>query len=275
MRAIRSRVAAKLAAFLNAPQQDYVPSSIADMRKLARVLRKGDVVLVEGDRRISRAIKYLTTSNWSHAALFVDDEFEATQPAASRRGGDDARVLVEADVEEGVRVVPLSTYAGLNVRICRPVGLTEEDQTRVVRSCLGRLGDPYDVGNIVDLARYLFPYPPVPQRVRRYMLSIGAGDPTRAICSTLIARAFERDVRFPVLPMTENKLVVDVLGDDVYASAWTKAADVKLEKQILHARQVNLYVPKDFDVSPFFEIVKPNSLVGWSYKDVVWADDAS
>ena len=39
-------------------------------------LRKGDVLLVEGSNRISTAVKYLTQSTWSHAALCVADGSE-------------------------------------------------------------------------------------------------------------------------------------------------------------------------------------------------------
>ena len=46
--------------------------------------------------------------------------------------------------------------------------------------------------------RYLMPMP-VPRRWRRRVLALGSGDPTRIICSALIAQAFE-SVRYPILP---------------------------------------------------------------------------
>lgn len=42
-----------------------------DPGTLATCLRPGDVLLVEGNTRISTSIKYLTQSTWSHAALHV------------------------------------------------------------------------------------------------------------------------------------------------------------------------------------------------------------
>ena len=86
--------------------------------------------------------------------------------------------------------VPLSKYAHFNTRICRAVGLGDASKQKVVDYALARIGKQYDSKQIVDLARYLFPYPPVPVWFRRRMLSIGSGDPTKAICSTLIAEAF-------------------------------------------------------------------------------------
>ncbi len=56
-------------------------------------------------------------------------------------------------------------------------------------------GFGYDTKNIVDLMRYLIPMP-VPQRWRRRMIAFGSGDPTKIICSALIAQA-SRPARSP------------------------------------------------------------------------------
>ncbi len=61
-----------------------------------------------------------------------------------------------------------------------------------------RIGFAYDLKNIIDLMRYLLPLP-VPQRWRRRLIALGSGDPSRLICSALIADAF-RAVRYPILP---------------------------------------------------------------------------
>jgi hypothetical protein len=54
-----------------------------------------------------------------------------------------------------------------------------------------RIGLEYDMRNIIGLLRYLIPTPPVPTRWRRRMIALGSGEPTWAICSTLIAQAFQ------------------------------------------------------------------------------------
>jgi hypothetical protein len=171
-------------------------SAPADLLRLHACLRPGDVLLVEGHSRISTAVKYLTQSTWSHAALYTGPLPGAADPAAC---------FVEADMLDGVRAVPLSQFSGLHARVCRPVGLTPSDVAKVVAYAVARLGHRYDLRNVIDLARYLLPTPPVPLRWRRRMLVLGSGDPTRAICSTLIARAFEA-VRFPILPNIEHRL---------------------------------------------------------------------
>ena len=211
-------------------------------------MRPGDVLLVEGNSRISTAIKYLTQSTWSHAALYVGQRPEL--------GGD--ACVVEADTVEGVRAVGLSQFAGLHVRVCRPVSLSAEDAQRLVAHAIGRIGHRYDLRNIFDLARYLIPTPPVPLRWRRRLLVLGSGDPTRAICSTLIAQAFEL-VRYPILPIIEKR----PSGDPLCPSCMD---------EILHVRHHSLFVPRDFDVSPYFGIIKPSLTGHFDHRRLTWSE---
>ena len=37
-----------------------------------------------------------------------------------------------------------------------------------------------------------------------------------------------------------------------------------------HIRTRGLYTPRDFDVSPYFEIVKPTIAAGFDYRTVQW-----
>jgi ribosomal protein L18E len=45
---------------LEAPRRNYEKTMINNMDNLCRVIRKGDVILVEGNSEISRMIKYKT-----------------------------------------------------------------------------------------------------------------------------------------------------------------------------------------------------------------------
>ncbi|WP_448968294.1 hypothetical protein, partial [Klebsiella grimontii] len=78
-------------------------------------------------------------------------------------------------------------------------GLSEAERHQVVQFAIERIGLQYDTRNIIDLARYLMTTPPIPSRWRRRMIALGSGNPTRAICSTLIAQAFQ-SVRYPIIP---------------------------------------------------------------------------
>jgi len=85
-----------------------------------------------------------------------------------------------------VRAITPASYAQMHTRICRPVGLKDEDLRHIVDYAIARIGQQYDLKNIFDLVRYLFPIAPVPTRFRRHLLALGSGDPTRAICSILM-----------------------------------------------------------------------------------------
>ena len=211
---------------------------------LLAALRPGDVLLVEGNTRIASAIKYLTQSTWSHAALFV----------GAFGGGADC--FVEADLVAGVRRVGIDEFDGLHTRVCRPVGLDRAECAAVARYAVERIGDRYDLKNVIDLARYLLPPPPIPVRWRRRMMALGSGDPTRAICSTLIAQAFEA-IHYPVLPNVRLR------------PAATSGGAARIE-EILSIRHHSLFAPRDFDVSPYFQIVKPTIESGFDFRKLKW-----
>ncbi|MFY8155318.1 MAG: lipo-like protein, partial [Rhabdaerophilum sp.] len=62
-----------IARFLEKPIRGYEPAVSPDFSVLTSVLKPGDVVLVEGNIRVSSVIKYLTQSTWSHSAIYVGD----------------------------------------------------------------------------------------------------------------------------------------------------------------------------------------------------------
>jgi hypothetical protein len=174
------------------PAEGYEPFTPSDSTALRAILRPADVLLVEGNNHISGVIKYLTQSSWSHSALYVGPMADAATPEG------EPHVLIEAKIDEGVVSAPLSKYQHHHTRICRPVGLSEADCEKVCRYASERIGLGYDLKNIIDLMRYLFPWP-VPQRWRGRMIALGSGDASRIICSSLIAQAFDA-VRYPILP---------------------------------------------------------------------------
>ena len=214
-----------------------------------------DVILVEGNQRFSTAVKYLTHSTWSHAAIFVGSpEIGGTVDA-------DTPSIIEADLKNGVIAVPLSKYANFNTRICRPVGLDDESRAEIVQFMRDSIGMSYDLKNVVDLARYLLATPPVPSRWRRKMLALGSGDPTRAICSTRIAQAFHH-IGYPILPSVET-----------LSESECERCEESV-REIYHIRHHSLFTPRDFDVSPYFEVVKPTVELGFDYKKLSWGRDA-
>ncbi|MGB3134416.1 MAG: hypothetical protein WBB04_07585, partial [Candidatus Macondimonas sp.] len=61
----------RLSLYLSQPLAFHEPVVPMDPARYAACLRPADVLLVEGNTRLSVAIKYLTQSTWSHAALYV------------------------------------------------------------------------------------------------------------------------------------------------------------------------------------------------------------
>ncbi len=176
------------------------------------------MLLVEGDQRVSQAIKYLTMSSWSHSALYIGDALlkRDADPAAraeiQRRFGREAKhLIVEALVDRGVVVSPLVKYIDLNVRICRPVGLKPDDLQVVLDHVISRIGWKYDRRNFWDLTRYFLPFQMIPPDLREDALHFGSGVETETICSSVIAEAFAK-VKFPILPVSIRQKPRTALG---------------------------------------------------------------
>jgi hypothetical protein len=274
---------------LTAPLGSYQRSSGQDIDRLKLHLRKGDVVLVCGDQRVSEVIRYLTQSSWSHSAIYIGDELLRRHPDWTReledRFGDDARhLIIEALVGEGVVVSPISKYRGFHIRLCRPFGLEADDVVTLMDEVIGQLGGEYDVANLLDLGRYFLPVSLVPARFRRDALELGSGRPTEVICSSMIARAFDA-VGFPILPRTDEELQAIAetrhapvarragamtngharprrhyhIGDE--APTWPSRRPLARHLR-MPRRPFSLVTPRDFDLSPYFEIVKFSLIEG-------------
>lgn len=243
------RLGRLLAGYLQKEVRGYKPLAWTSVDGLRRTLEPGDVLLVDGSQRVSMAIKYLTQSTWSHAAMYIGNTIDDDV--------DDPLCLIEADLTDGVRAVRLSRYTHLATRICRPYKLSEDDRQAVIGHMVDSLGKQYDIKNITDLLRYLIREPPVPSGWRRRMIALGSGDPTRAICSTLIAQAFQK-VRYPILPEVEHP-----------EGGGESEADTD---EVLHIRHHSLFTPRDFDLSPYFEVIKPTLVQDFNYRNITWGD---
>ncbi len=144
---------------LESQLKTYETRMINNMGKLYSVIRKGDVVLVEGQSEISRLIKLFTQSSWSHAALYVGDELlkrdGALKEKLLHRFGDQAhRMVIEAFVGKGVIAEPLNKYRDYNFRICRPYGISPTDLREVIADVTNNLGKHYDHQNIIESGEF-------------------------------------------------------------------------------------------------------------------------
>lgn len=265
---------------LTKPLKRYALVYPNDLAELKRQIRKGDVILVEGNERISEVIKYLTQSSWSHAALYVGDEAIKRDPELrlklAQEYGEEANYMVaEALVESGVVLTPLAKYRDFNIRLCRPYRLSESDLKLAIDEALASVGRTYDLKNILDLARYFLPVSLVPPRLRRTALRFGSGDPTRVICSSMIAECFDR-VRFPIVPKVEPMPVdYPIVQRPPRRLGRLISKPIRLPPGIYHMISPSLVTPRDFDLSPYFEVIKFNLIAGarFDYRKIIWADD--
>jgi hypothetical protein len=242
----------KLAHFLAKPRPDEEHFSTSNPQLLQRTLRKGDILLIEGTSRFSTSVKFFTQSTWSHALLYIGDHLHDSSATPE----DEILSLLEVDVEEGVRVVPLSMYHEQHSRICRPIGLSENEINQVLQFAVDKMGNRYDLKNIFDLARFLIPTPPIPAKWRRRVFSLGSGDPTRAICSSLIAQAFQ-SINYPILP------------DTIYVDP-NESQRISNYQKLHRHRDPSFFAPRDFDVSPYFEVIKPIVQNGFNHHKLQW-----
>lgn len=217
-----------------------IDGQLSDFERLRHELKPCDVILVEGRSRVSNIIKTITLSSWTHAALYIGRLHDIEDPQTKElilqhyKGSPNEQLVIEALLGDGTVVVPLRKYHGFHLRICRPTGISRRDIFTVIRRCAVGLGLEYDIRQILDLARFMFPYAILPRRWRSSLFAHNAGEPTHNVCSSMIARAFH-SVHFPIWPL----LVHDEHG----------------EIRLLH-RNFKLFTPKDFDTSPYFSIIK-------------------
>lgn len=213
---------------------------ISDFSRFRFELRPGDVVIMEGRSRLSEVIKTITLSRWTHSALYIgnigsieDDEVREKARKFYPHSDSDP-LLIEAIIGEGVIISPLEKYENVNLRLCRPKYLSPTDATTVREYAINKLGVEYYTRQILDIARFMYPYGFLPRRWRSSLFERKPGSVTKTICSTMLAEAFA-SVQYPIIP----ELRQDDKG-----------------KIVFYKRNSNLIVPRDFDYSPYFDIIK-------------------
>jgi len=219
------------------PSADIMPY---DFNRLKYEIRPGDVLLIEGRSRISSIIRTITQSPWTHAALYIgrmidfeDDEMQKTI-SEHIEVKDNTRLIIEDLLDRGSVITPLNSYRNHHIRICRPIGITPSDMHLVIHYAVRSLGQPYNVRHLLDLTRFMLPWTILPRRWGSSLFRTSTGKPESGICSSLIAEAFS-SVQFPVLPFVKSH---EQEGIEVFQ------------------RNPHLFTPKDFDYSPYFEIIK-------------------
>src|SRR3990167_9414344 len=245
--------------FTNWLTKEQPPSEvpICDFGRIRYELKPCDVLLIEGRSRISEIIKLSTKSSWSHAALYIgrlkdiEDEALRNKVLAHYAGDLNEQLVIEGILGKGIIVSPISNYRLDHIRICRPSGLTVEDGKKVIAYAINELGSPYDIRHIFDLLRLLFPITFIPRHLFSSIFKPRANDSKKQICSSLLVDAFA-SVKYPLIPKIRTK------------------PDGTIE---FIPRNPRLFTPRDFDYSPYFNIIK-YPLFGLqdsaAYKHIPW-----
>jgi hypothetical protein len=248
---------------------DIVPLShlYSNFDRLCFAIEPCDVLLLEGRSRVSQIIKLVTQSSWTHSAIYVgrlvdiEDQALYDRITAHYDGDPTEQLIVESLLGQGTIVAPLSKYEGEHLRICRPHGLSTSDQQAVLHYAVEQLGMPYDVRQLLDLARFFLPWSLMPRRWRSTLFEHHAGEATRHVCSSMMATAYS-SVDFPILPFIER---------------WPDG------QMVFYKRNPRLFVPRDFDHSPYFDVIKFPYLdrgdveayraLEWSESGIVYNDE--
>jgi len=218
----------------------YKGLPLCDFEKIRYEVRLGDVLLIEGRSRVSDIIRAITQSSWSHAALYIGKIHDIENPKIRNllklywKGPIDTQLVIEGIMGQGTIVRSIAAYNKDHIRLCRPKGLSRQDAQQVVSFAIRKLGTQYDTRQIFDLARFLLPWSIVPGRFRSKLFEQHIGESTRTVCSSMIAEAFA-SVEFPILPLVKQH------------------AEQGIE---LITRNPRLHTPRDFDYSPYFDIIK-------------------
>jgi hypothetical protein len=232
---------------------------LCDFQRIQHELQPGDVILIEGRSHVSDIIRAITQSPWTHSALYIghlheiDDptQREIIQQAFKGENIDDEQLIVESLLGKGTIIAPLRHYKTDHIRICRPRGIARSDVQSLITFIVTRLGVEYDVRQILDLARLLIPWSIIPKHWRSTLFEQNMGQSTKQICSTLLAQAFD-SIHYPILPLVK--------------------IDPRTGMEFIR-RNPRLFTPRDFDYSPYFDIVKYPMFDfndEMSYKDLPW-----
>jgi len=265
---------------MSEPVSHYDLRGRNDLDQLKSTIRKGDVLLVDGDQRVSSVIKYLTRSTWSHAVLYIGDELLRRDGDLKERTretfGDSAEHLIVEALFDGVVASPLEKYIDYNVRLCRPNRLQSDHLKIVLDDAVAAIGWRYDLRNILDLAVHLIFVSLLPGRHREEVLRFGSGASSQVICTSLLGQLFHK-VGFPVLPSVTYPEGPGVQEAPIERRRWSLFPRRRRRRQLglYRRRHPTLLAPRDFDLSPYFQIVKFNLIPDskFDYSRIEWVPE--
>lgn len=131
-----------------------------------------------------------------------------------------------------------------------------DEVERLVAAATACLGRRYDPCNLFDLGRYLLPLPHLPVHWRRRALALGSGDPSARHLLDTHCRA----VPVAALPDAAHR----------WRGRYGRHRADRHRREVLYIRHHRRRTPRDFDISPYFEIVKPALHEDFDYHRLAW-----
>ena len=211
----------------------------ADLESLRTVLKSCDVLLVAGHSSVDRTFKVIGDSRYARAVLYIGRLHDVADPALRALLSDytpcepDTQLVIDARLERGLIVEPLSALEGRQIRVCRAQGLSDNEAQDVLRYAISRIGagGAQSWGALAMMT--LLPWRWLPLRWRTGLFRRWAGELIKALSGTVVADAFSF-VQFPVMPLVKE--------------SQPAARLLRLQPRAITAA--------DFDHSPYFEIIK-------------------
>ena len=161
------------------------PSYLCDFGRICHEIRPADVLLFEGENRISKIIQRITHSPWTHAALYIGRLHDIDDPQTREyvhkhyQGKLNDQLLIESFIGKGTIITPISEYKNDHIRICRPTGLSHQDAQKVIGTASKSLGKNYSLVHIFDLARFFLMGRFMPGRWRSRLFNYRPGPSNR------------------------------------------------------------------------------------------------
>lgn len=212
---------------------------LSDFDQLRQELRPCDVLLVDGESRVDECFKTLSTSRWSRVLLYLGRLHDINDPSLRAIVTEyqpcetDTQLVLEARLDRGLILQPLTSLELGHVRIGRPRGLSQHDSQEVIRYAISRLGlSP--APSWLDIARLLAPWGWLPRRWRLALFSRLAGQLLRTLAGSTVGSAFGF-IQYPILPLVKR----------------TEDGATRL-----YRRHPRIFFAADFDHSPYFDIIK-------------------
>lgn len=249
----------KLLNYLNSTVQQS-KGYLCDFDRALHEIRPADVVLVAGNTRLSKIIKNITQSPWTHSALYIgrlhdiEDARLREYIQCHYQGSPKDQLIIESYAGSGTTIECITKYRQDHIRICRPTGLDYRDAQKVIEFAANHIGNEYDIRHFIDLARFYLGSVFIPSRWQSVLFNYKPSKTTRDVCSVVIANAFS-SIKFPILPVIRQ--------DDS-------------NKVEMIRRNPWLCAPCDFDYSPYFDIIKYPMLpskMGAHYRHFPWRED--